>query len=109
MLLDAGESIRTIGAALEVAPSTVPEWAKLRRETGGLAPGRMGGHVPRKIRDGHAAWLLERLATPFTLRQLVAELAGRGLRVAWRTVWNFVHEARLSFKKSADRHGAGPA
>ncbi|MDX6749213.1 hypothetical protein SH611_05285 [Geminicoccaceae bacterium 1502E] len=42
--------------------------------------------MPPRIRDGHAAWLPERLTMPFTLRQQVAELAGRGLRVAWRTV-----------------------
>ena len=35
----------------------------------------------------------------FTLRGLVAELAGRGLKVDYRSVWEFVHAEKLSFKK----------
>ena len=35
----------------------------------------------------------------FTLRGLVAELAGRGLSVDYRVVWNFVHDEKLSYKK----------
>jgi hypothetical protein len=30
----------------------------------------------------------------------VAELAERGLKVDYRTVWNFVHAEKLSFKKT---------
>ena len=37
---------------------------------------------------------------PFTLRGLQAELAERGVRVDYRTVWAFVHAEGLSFKKS---------
>ena len=40
-------------------------------------------------------------AAPFTLRGLVAELAERGLRVDYHTMWNFVHAEGLSFKKTA--------
>jgi hypothetical protein len=35
-----------------------------------------------------------------TLRGLVAELAGQGVKVSYRTVWNFVHRAKVSYKKS---------
>ena len=73
-------------------------------------PGKMGGHVPRKIRGAHEAWLMARIVeAPFTLRGLVAELAGRGLKVDYRTVWSFVHRARLSFKKNGRGQRAGPA
>lgn len=37
---------------------------------------------------------------PFTLRGLAGELAGRGVRVDYRSVWRFVHEQGLSFKKT---------
>lgn len=107
--LDAGESVRTVAAALSVAPSSVVKWSQRRRATGSVAPGKMGGHVPRKIRGEQEAWLLARLAAPFTLRGLVAELGGRGLGVDYRTVWSFVHRARLSFKKNARGQRAGPA
>jgi hypothetical protein len=36
----------------------------------------------------------------FTLRGLVAELAERGLKVDYRSVWEFIHAEKLSFKKS---------
>ena len=108
--LDAGESVRAVAAALSVAPSSVVKWRQRRRATGSVAPGKMGGHVPRKIRGAHEAWLIARIAAaPFTLRGLVAELAGRGLGVDYRTVWSFVHRARFSFKKNRRGQRAGPA
>ena len=74
---------------------------KRLRETGSLEPGQMGGHKPKSIRHGHAVFLSDRIRgdKPFTLRGLVAELAGRGLKVDYRSVWNFVHAEKLSFKK----------
>ena len=108
--LDAGESVRAVAAALSVAPSSVVKWSQRRRATGSVAPGKMGGHVPRKIRGSHEAWLMARIVeAPFTLRGLVAELAGRGLKVDYRTVWSFVHRARLSFKENGRGQRAGPA
>jgi putative transposase len=35
----------------------------------------------------------------FTVRRLVAELAERGLKVDYRTMWEFVHAEKLSYKK----------
>ena len=35
----------------------------------------------------------------FTVRGLVAELAERGLKVDYRTMWEFVHAEKLSYKK----------
>jgi putative transposase len=35
----------------------------------------------------------------FTLRGLVTELAERGLKVDYHTVWDFVHAEKLSYKK----------
>ena len=84
-----------------VAVSTVINWLRRLEETGSLAPGQMGGHKPKAIRGAHRAWLLERIAGgDFTLRGLVAELAGRGLEVDYRSVWEFVHAEKLSFKKN---------
>jgi transposase len=36
----------------------------------------------------------------FTIRGLVAEFAERGLKVDYRSVWNFLHAEKLSFKKT---------
>jgi hypothetical protein len=61
----------------------------------------MGGHKPKAISGEHRLWLLQRIKDgEFTLRGLVAELAGRGLKVDYRSVWEFVHAEKLSFKKS---------
>ena len=68
------------------------------------APGKIGGHVPPKIRGDQAEWLRRRMASgPFTLRGLVAELAERGLKVDDHTMWDFAHAEGLSFKKNRTR------
>jgi transposase len=92
--LDAGETVRAIAEALSVAPSSVVKWSERRRETGSVAPGKIGGHVPRKIKGAQG---------DFTLRGLVAELAERGLKVDYRTMWAFAHAEGLSFKKNRAR------
>src|SRR6187399_3256247 len=85
-----------------VAISTAINWVRRLRETGSIAPGKMGGHKPRAISGAHRVWLLERIKDgDFTLRGLVVELAERGLKVDYRSVWEFVHAEKLSFKKKA--------
>jgi putative transposase len=97
-----------------VAISTVINWVKRLDETGTVAPGKMGGHKPKAISGAHRLWLLDRIKDgDFTLRGLVAELAARGLKVDYHSVWDFVHAEKLSFKKKpggwrtrASRRGA---
>lgn len=99
--LATGESVRAVAAALSVAPSSVVKWSQRLRATGSVSPGKTGGHVPSKISGPHRAWLVGRMAAEaFTLRGLVAELAERGLRVDYRTVWKLVRREGLSFKKN---------
>jgi transposase len=83
-----------------VGISTAIGWVRRFRETGSFAPGQMGGHKPKAIAGEHHVWLAQRVKEKeFTLRGLVAELAERGLEVDYRSVWNFVHAEKLSFKK----------
>ncbi len=106
---DGGLSRRRAAAVFGVGISTVIHWVRRFRETGSVAPGKMGGHKPKSIAGEHRAWLLERTReNDFTLRGLVAELAERGLKVDYRTVWNFAHAEKLSFKKkrSCQRTGS---
>jgi transposase len=96
-----GLSRHQAAAQFGVGISTAINWVKRFRETGSVAPGQMGGHKPKSIAGEHRAWLLERTqGRDFTLRGLVAELAERGLKVDYRTVWSFVHAEKLSFKKN---------
>src|SRR5690606_32614131 len=88
-------------ARFGVAPSSAIKWVQRFRATGSVAPGQIGGHKPKTLRGEHRDWLLERMTRDFTLRGLVAELAEqRGLKVDYRSVWEFVHAEGLSFKKS---------
>jgi transposase len=84
-----------------VGISTAINWVKRKRETGSAAPGKMGGHKPKAISGAHRVWLLQRIKTgDFMLRGLVGELAERGLKVDYRSVWEFVRAEKFSFKKS---------
>jgi len=85
-----------------VAVSTAIGWVRRQRESGSVAAGQMGGHRPKAISGEHRVWVLERIKRDFTLRGLVVELAERGLKVDYRSVWEFVHAEKLSFKK---KHG----
>ena len=96
-----GVSCRQAAEQFGVGVATAIEWVRRLRETGSLAPGQMGGHKPKAIAGEHRDWLLSRVKEKdFTLRGLVAELAERGLAVDYRSVWNFVHAEKLSFKKN---------
>jgi putative transposase len=99
-----GVSRRQAAAQFGVGISTVINWVRRFRETGSAAPGKMGGHKPRAIAGEHRTWLLRRTKEKdFTLRGLVAEFAERALKVDYRSVWNFVHAEKLSFKKKRRR------
>jgi len=99
-----GLSRRQAASRFGVGVSTAINWVRRFRDTGSVAPGQMGGHKPKSISGEHHAWLVARTREKdFTLRGLVSELAERGLKVDYRTVWNFVHAEKLSFKKNRGR------
>jgi putative transposase len=103
-----GMSRHQAAARFGVAVSSAIKWMQRFRLTGSVAPGQMGGHKPKAIAGLHRAWLIERCQMrDFTLRGLVAELAERGLKVDYRSVWDFVHAEKLSFKKNRSRQRAG--
>jgi putative transposase len=78
---DAGETVRSIAEALQISPSCVTKWKNLRRETGGLSPGKIGGHKKPVLSGANADWLRKRIRSgPFTLRKLTRERQRAGLR-----------------------------
>jgi putative transposase len=98
--IEAGMSRNQAARQFGVAISTAIGWMQRVEQTGSVAPGQMGGHKPKAISGEHAVWLSQRIrAGDFTLRGLVAELGERGLKVDYRSVWEFVHAEKLSFKK----------
>ena len=105
-----GLSRRQAASQFGVGISTAINWVRRLRETGSVAPGQMGGHKPKKIQGEDRAWLLQRCQEQdFTLRGLVAELAARGLKVDYHTMWDFVHAEKLSYKKNRRGQRTGPA
>ncbi len=103
-----GMSRHGAAAQFGVAISTAINWVNRFRRTGSVAPGQMGGHKPRAISGTHRDWLIERCRVrDFTLRGLVAELADRGLKVDYHSVWDFVHAEKLSYKKNRARRRTG--
>ena len=98
--IEGGMSRNQAARQFGVAISTAIGWMQRVEQTGSVAPGQMGGHKPKAISGEHAVWLSQRIrAGDFTLRGLVAELGERGLKVDYRSVWEFVHAEKLSFKK----------
>ena len=99
-VLTGGLSCNRAAKQFEIGISTAINWVNRLRKTGNVSPGQMGGHKPKAIAGEHRLWLLQRTKDgDFTLRGLVAELAERGLKVDYRSVWEFVHAEKLSFKK----------
>jgi putative transposase len=96
-----GMSCREAAARFGISASTAIRWMAQYRRTGSVAAGRMGGYKPKAIAGMHRDWLIERCrGGDFTLRGLVADLAERGLKVDYHSVWSFVHAEGLSFKKN---------
>lgn len=95
-----GLSCHRAAAQFGVGISTAIRWVDRLRKTGNVRPSKIGGYKRRAIAGEHRTWLLARIKEKdFTLRGLVAELAARGLKVDYRSVWSFVHAEQLSFKK----------
>src|SRR4029453_15724056 len=98
--IEGGMSRNQAAKQFGVAISTAIGWMQRVEQTGSVAPGQLGGQKPKAISGGQGTWLSQRIRSDdFTLRGLVAELAGRGLKVDYRSVWEFVHAEKLSFKK----------
>ena len=98
---EAGETIRSVAAALRISPSCVSKWRMRQRGTRALTPGQMGGHKPRTLSGESADWLPARIAAgPFTTRGLTAGLTARCIKTDRRAVWCFLHAEGLSFSVS---------
>src|SRR4051812_38865328 len=95
----------------KVSKTSVQRWARLDREEGDLAAQPMGGHRPFALASERDR-VLERIAQQpdLPLRELLAELHDRGIKVSYFAVWNMVDRAGLiPASLSIDRfHSAGP-
>jgi len=103
----AGESCRAVASRFDVAVSSVVKWSLRQRQTGSVAPGKVGGHC-KPILLPYRDFIVERLeqTSHLTLHKLKDELAARGVKVSHNAVWLFLRREGLSFKKNLVRSGA---
>lgn len=96
----AGRSCRDVGAVFDVAPSTAGNWYRRFRHESSHAARPMGGDRRSKLLE-QAGWISERLAgTPeLTLGEVRSDLAERGIRVSYASVWRTVRKLGLRHKK----------
>ena len=96
-----GLSRRQAAARFGVGVSTAIAWvARFRadRQRGARADGRPPAEEADRA-PGATGWLERCRERDFTLRGLVAELGERGMKVDYRTVWEFVHAEKLTSQK----------
>ena len=103
-LVAGGQSRRAVARLLKLGESSVIRWTQRQASTGDCAAKPRGGKRPVLLLD-QRDWLLARItAMPdLTVRALRAELAARGTRVSLDTVWRFLRDERLTFKKKPAR------
>jgi putative transposase len=106
--LAAGQSVRTVAEALDIAVSSVVKWSQRQRATGSCAPAKMGGNNPPVLKEKDRAFIRSRIAgeAHVTLRGLQEELAARGTKASYGAIWNFLHAEGLTFKKNRHRRRA---
>lgn len=102
--VEGGASCRAVAGRFGVAVSSVVKWSRRYRETGSVAPGKMGGYR-RPVLMAYRDFIVERIEqTPhLTLHRLKDELAAHGVTVSHNAVWQFLRREGLSFKKNAVR------
>lgn len=94
----------SFGRSSGFPPSTVSKWARRRRETGSVPPGKFGGHrrrLPAPHRETVHALVSE--MPHRSVRVLRSELVVLGIAVSEETLRSFLHAERLSFKKVPSR------
>ena len=91
-----------------VSHSSAIRWTRRERETGSPAALPMGGKRPFTL-AADLPWIAARMAEKpdITLREVLAELRDRGVKVSYFGVWHIVRRSGLSFKKKRSRQRAG--
>jgi transposase len=99
--IEAGASTDAAAERFDIGKATAGAWARLKRATGAVAPGRQGKPKGSKL-DAHADFILGLIeVTPdITLAEIAARLvAERGVRAVPATVWYFFDRRGITFKK----------
>lgn len=100
--VEEGHGHREAARHFRVSPRFVNDMIKLKRETGGLAPKRLGNPGGRGKLSNVAGWVRERIAEKgdLTLDALVIELqVAHGITADRSSIGRLLHRLGLSHKK----------
>lgn len=108
--VEAGNSAREAAARFAVSASAAIKLVRRMRETGSIAPAKIGGYRKPLLAD-HEDLLCELTATRkgITLAEIREELLARGVApVSLTTIWSMLRRLGLTHKKSPARRRTGP-
>ncbi len=107
----AGETVRAAAARFGVSPSTAVRLGQRARAGQDLAARPRGGSPARLVTGAIADWIRARLTEKpdVTVRALAAELGACGTAMTHDTVWRFIRQEGLTFKKNSGGSRTGPA
>jgi transposase len=108
--VEGGSSIRQAAARYEVSPSAAVKLMRRVRETGSVAPDRIGGHR-RPVLDPHQDLLrsLVEARPAITLAELKAELRAAVVVSALSTIHHALRRIGFTRKKDVTSRRARPA
>jgi transposase len=97
----AGASCRAAAARFGISAASAIRWAALARETGSVAPGRLGGDRRSAQIEAHAPLILGLVEqkSDMTLKEIRAELVKLGVSAGIGTLWRFFDRRRMTWKK----------
>ncbi len=109
--VEAGGSLRRVARRFGVSPSSVFNVSRRWRETGSVAPKKMGGDRRSHVIEARRDWLLALVETTpdLTLEEIRDALRDDGIEVSRGAVWRFFDRHGISFKKNRARRRAGQA
>ncbi len=107
----AGASIRVVAARFGVGPSSVSNFSRRWRQTGGVAPKKMGGDRRSHVIETHRDRILALVAASpdLTLKEIREVLRHEGVELGLGAIWRFFDRHGISFKKNRARRRARQA
>lgn len=105
-----GTSARQAAEWFGIGVATAIRWVRQARETGDRNPGRQG-HPCRSILDPHRDLILNLIETTpdITISEMLERLAQKnGVLASRATLWKFLDQCGLAFKKVRTCGGARP-
>jgi len=100
--VDAGATHRAASERFKVSAASVSRWGLLKRSSGTVAAGALGGDRRSGRIEAHAALILSlhESRKDITLAEIREELAKAEVRVSIASVWRFLDRRGLTVKKS---------